>query len=178
MNSDKKRLAKHPERPILKGMKKLAICLVLAGALLTACGPKKQDPFTVEDAFIRATPAKVTAGYLLLTNNGSDNDAILSVDASWAGKVELHNVTTDDKGVLTMAPVNDIALPAGQTTGLRPNGFHIMFFDVKDELNVGDTREATVNFGRGQPLKVTFKVKPITYKGAGSDTDAPEHAHH
>jgi len=143
---------------------------------LAACGPKEKMAFGIEDAFIRATPMKMTAGYALITNNTAEDDALTGVTADWAGKFELHTVTKDKDDVLSMTPVESIALPKGETIALRSGGLHIMIFDVAAPLEVSETRDAMLHFQHAKPQKITFKVKPITYKGVGSDVD--EHSGH
>lgn len=145
-------------------------------ALFAACQPKHSEAMKTEDAFLRATPAKVSAGYVMITNTSDQDDAITGVTGDWAGRFELHTITKDENDVMTMTAVESIALPKGETVALRPDGTHIMIFDLNKELAVGETREATLHFAHAKPIKVSFKVKPITYKGIGSDPDA--HATH
>lgn len=140
-----------------------AVCAV-AVLGLAACERKAPEAITITNPYVRATPQTVTAGYLELTNNTGTDDALVSVTTDWAGKSELHNVVAD-KDVMTMIPVDTIVIPAGQTTALKSGSYHIMLFDLKGPLTVGETRDATLNFQHARPVKVTFKVKPITYKG-------------
>ena len=122
--------------------------------------------FAVDDAFVRATPQKISAGYLELTNNTGTDDALLRVTADWAGRIELHNTVMSKDGVMSMIPVAAITLPAGQTVKLSPGGMHIMLFDLKTPLTVGETRTAVLHFQHALEQSVTFTVQLITYKGA------------
>lgn len=141
-----------------------AVLAVVALCGLAACTKKAPDAITINDPYVRATPQAVTAGYLEITNNTDTDDALVSVTADWAGKIELHNIVADGD-VMNMVPVENIAIPAHQTAELKSGSYHIMLFDLTGPLNVGETRNATLNFLHAKPVKVTFKVKPITYKG-------------
>lgn len=147
----------------------------MAGALamLAACGPKENSSFKIEDAFVRTTPMKVSAAYFIITNNSGQNDVITGLEADWAGRVELHNTVMGKDDVMVMQPMANVPILAGFTQKFRPGGMHVMLFDLKEPLNVGETRKAKILFQMSKPVTVEFKVKPITYKGVGSDTDAP-----
>ncbi|HEY1096985.1 MAG TPA: copper chaperone PCu(A)C [Alphaproteobacteria bacterium] len=147
--------------------------MVGALAMLAACGPKDNTSFKIEDAFVRTTPMKVSAGYFIITNNSGQNDVITGIEANWAGRVELHNTVMGKDDVMTMQPMQNVPIMAGQTLAFRPGSMHVMLFDLKEPLDVGETRKARILFQSARPLTVKFKVKPITYKGVGSDTDAP-----
>lgn len=178
MTSHRAGLVRFRKGYIFDPMKRFLSLVVFASlACVAACGPKHVDPIKTEDAFLRATPMKMSAGYVLITNNTDQDDAITGVTGDWAGRFELHQITKNDDGVMGMAPVESIALPKGETIALRPDSLHIMVFDLNKELNVGETREATLHFTHAKPVTVTFKVKPITYKGVGSDP-AEHEGHH
>ncbi len=141
----------------------IAIALLAA---LTACS-KPSGPFTVNDPFIRATPQTISAGYFTITNHTKADETLVSMTADWAGRIEFHMMQADkDKpDVMNMVPVADIVVPAGKTVAFQPGGLHVMLYDLKGPMEVGETREATLNLKAGAPLKIEFKVKPITYKG-------------
>jgi copper(I)-binding protein len=158
----------------------LTLSVVLCGLiLLTACGNKKHPDFVARDAFVRTTPMKTSAGYVIINSKKATDDALVGVTADWAGKIEIHNVTQTADGVMEMAAVDKVAIPAHGKVALRPGGLHIMIYDLKEPLNVGDTRKATLQFEQAQPLEVTFKVKPITYKGVTvkAQQKTEEHQH-
>lgn len=144
----------------------LTLCVVLCGlVLLAACGDKPKPDFVVRDAFVRTTPMKTSAGYVIINSKKDSDDALVGIQADWAGRFELHAVTKTADDVMEMNQVEEIAIPARGKAALRPGGLHIMIYDLKEPLQVGDTRKATLLFKNAAPMNVTFKVKPITYKG-------------
>ena len=91
----------------------------------------------VANAWARATvPGQNTgAAYVDLT---SDRGATLVAAGSpLAGRVELHSMTNDG-GVMRMRQLPKVALPAGKTVKLEPNGIHLMLIDLKQPLKPGD----------------------------------------
>ena len=140
----------------------------------------------VTDAWARTSPAVATAGavYLTITNDGDVDDALVGadVDPSVAASVEIHEtvaveddeMTTetmamDDEmssdttamggGMMEMRPVDEIAIPAGETVALEPGGYHVMLLDLAEPLEVGDSIEVTLAFEVAADLIVTAEVR-------------------
>lgn len=121
--------------------------------------------YKTEDAFIRATPGKVTAGYVIIENPTKNDDVLVGASASWAGRVELHEVQAGKDGVMEMKRVDEMPLKAGARLALRPGGKHLMVFEVQEELKPGKKRDITLNFRHAGSVNIPFAVKPIGYKG-------------
>jgi len=138
----------------------LAACFILTAAVAQAAGV-----YTAKDAFIRETPMSVSAGYIVISNPTDKADELQSAKADWAGRIELHNVKANDKGVMEMNAVSSIPLPAKGDLALRPGGFHMMIFDVKGALKVGTQKDITLHFKNAGDLKFPFTVQPISYGG-------------
>jgi copper(I)-binding protein len=144
-------------------MKKI---LVLALMLLyaTSIWAADKKPYEFEDAFVRATPMKMSAGYVVIKNDSNEKDVLLSASASWAGKIELHEIV-ENKGVVEMREVKEMALSAHGTLALRPNGLHLMLFDLDKPLVAGKTAKLTFHFAKAGDVTVKFRVMPVSYKG-------------
>ena len=109
----------------------------------------------------RATPsgARVAAGYLKLTNSGSEPDRLVSASAEIAGKAEIHEMSVNAEGVMTMRPVPDgIEVPAGGEVELKPGGFHIMFLELKQPAVEGRKFAGTLTFEKAGTVEVEFAV--------------------
>jgi copper(I)-binding protein len=138
----------------------------------------------LDGAWARTSPAMATAGavYVEITNDGDVDDALVgvSVDASLAGKAELHETTAaddtmDDDGVgegsgstmgddmgggmMQMQPVDEIPVPAGETVSLEPGGYHIMLLDLAAPLEVGSTIEVTLSFAEAGEMVLEAEVR-------------------
>jgi hypothetical protein len=66
---------------------------------------------------------------------------------------------SDGSGAMQMHQVDQIDLPAGKTTKLKPGGYHIMLFDLASQLKAGQTFRLTLQFevGKNKTVKVTVK---------------------
>ena len=75
-----------------------------------------------------------------------------------AGRVEIHEMAVDDKGVMTMRPLADgLEIPAGGKAELKPGGFHIMEHGVKE----GDVFKGTLTFEKAGTVDVEYAVEAI-----------------
>jgi uncharacterized protein YcnI len=126
----------------------------------------------IETPWARATPAgaKVGAGYLTIRNTGTEADALVAVEADFAGRSEVHDMTMTE-GVMRMREVTDgLPIPAGGSVELKPGGLHVMFLDLKSGLKTGETVKVKLKFKSGAEGEADFLVAPIGAAG-------PEHKH-
>lgn len=119
-------------------------------------------------------PNRPSAGYMTLSNQGTSADTLLSVASETFGTIEMHTVSEKD-GVLHMMPIKVIAVPAGGKVALEPGGMHLMLFDAKQRLKIGDSFKASLTFEKTGEVTVTFKVqkpkhgsKQMDHSGHGS----------
>jgi copper(I)-binding protein len=140
--------------------------LMMAAFLLIAATAQSADKtaYTFKDAFVRATPMKMSAGYVVIANPAAQPDKLLGATADWAGRIELHEIV-ENKGIVEMRRVAQMKLPAKGALSLRPNGFHLMLFDLKAPLKAGGRVSLTLRFARAGDVPVTFRVMPVSYKG-------------
>lgn len=136
-----------------------------AHPLLEKLPEEKTKSFRFDDAFVRSTPAHVSAGYVIIHNPTAQDDALTGASADWADHIQLHTITTNDKGVMQMKPMTEMGLPAGGDLALRPGGMHMMIFGLKRDLRVNETVTVTLVFRNAGAIKVPFKVRPLSYKG-------------
>lgn len=108
----------------------------------------------------RETPhgAKVAAGYVKIVNHGKEADRLLAVTSEISDRAEIHEMAVDDKGVMTMRPVDGLEISAGETVELKPGGYHIMFLDLKDARKKGEKFAGTLTFEKAGTVNVEFAV--------------------
>lgn len=112
--------------------------------------------------------AKVAAGYLVIKNNGSTPDRLVSVTAEISGKAEIHEMAVDANGVMTMRQLADgIEIPAGGEIALKPGGMHMMFFDLKRPSKEGEHFSGTLTFEKAGTVTVEFSVEAMGGKKNG-----------
>lgn len=113
--------------------------------------------------------AKVAAGFLKITNEGKEDDRLVSVSADVAGKIQIHGMKVEN-GVMTMFELPDgLAVPAGQTVELKSKSSHVMFMGLKSLPKEGETFKAVLIFEKAGAVPVEFKIEPM---GGGHDHGA------
>lgn len=112
--------------------------------------------------FSREAPegARVTAGYLSITNNGTQADRLIEVRSDIADSAEIHDMSVDGNGVMTMRPLGDgIEIPAGEEVKLAPGSFHIMFMEPDRAYKEGERFTGTLVFEKAGEVEVEFAVE-------------------
>ncbi len=115
------------------------------------------------------------AGYLKITNNGTDDDVLLGASSDVAGRVEVHETSIDDKGVASMKKLDTVELKSGQSVELKPAGMHIMFLGLKEPLKEGGVVKAQLKFQKAGDVAVEFAVNTAAPAG---EAGGHEHMHH
>ena len=137
-----------------------------ASFTLTAIAGAMADTIVVSDQHARPSlgVSRISAGFLTLKNNGSEDDRLISVDSDVAERVELHT-HINDKGVMRMRQVKSIPVKADDMTMLKPGGYHIMFIKTAKQLKVGDSFKIKLNFAKAKPVSITMPVTKIMGHG-------------
>lgn len=114
---------------------------------------------TVTNQWARTSPMAATTGAAYMDIVATDGDELVSasVDASVAGKTEVHEVVMSG-GSMTMREVDKIVLPAGETVSLKPGGYHIMLLDLVNPLEVGSSISVTLTFATAGEITVDVPV--------------------
>jgi copper(I)-binding protein len=110
--------------------------------------------------YTRPTPpgAPVAAGYMIIRNTGNAEDRLMGGKASYAEKVEVHQMTMDGD-VMKMRPVEGgLPIPPGGEVVLERGGYHVMFMGLKEQMMEGQSYEATLTFEKAGDLQVQFSA--------------------
>jgi copper(I)-binding protein len=126
----------------------------------------KVGSIEIEQPWARATPkgATIGAGYMKITNTGSEPDRLLGGSVAFARRFEVHSMTME-QGVMKMREVKDgLAIKPGETVELKPGGYHVMFVDLKEPLKQGEDLTVTLKFAKAGTIDVKYQVEAM---GAG-----------
>jgi copper(I)-binding protein len=140
--------------------------VLLPGALTPAlAAPEaiKAGALQIEAPWLRATPggAKVAAGYLRITNTGSEADRLTGASMPLAPRGEVHEMSMQN-GVMRMRELaQGLAISPGKTVELKPGGFHLMFPDLKGPLKEGQAVDVTLTFEKAGSVSVPFPVQGL-----------------
>lgn len=106
------------------------------------------------DAFVRATPpgAKNSAAYFTLVNKMDKDVMVTSATTDVSNVSELHTHTMID-GAMSMRQVKTIHVPANKKVMFQPGGLHVMLFELKKPLVVGEKVHLTLNLNNGKSIQ-------------------------
>lgn len=156
--------------------------LALSGCATTAAADEDAVPtatqaesVTVTDAWVKAVDEGMSAGFGILTNDGSDEVTVVAASGDASTMFELHETGASETGEMTMQQVEGgFVIAPGDSLTLESGGNHIMFMDVVDPLVAGDEVTLTLVFGDDSSLEFTAPVKD--YVGANESYD--DHSGH
>ena len=153
---------------------------IAATLFLTACGNHAghqmqtgaeviSGDLKISSGWARAVeaPAKTSAVYMKISNDGATADKLLSVSSDVAEVSEVHQSLEED-GVAMMRRVRGLEIPAGGMVSLEPGRYHVMLINVKGDI----PEDSTV------PLLLTFEnAGEVSVEAVARKTDGG-HGHH
>jgi copper(I)-binding protein len=144
--------------------KRFVLSVLLATTAFAAALPAFAQ-VTVSDAWVRGTVVGQMATGAFMQLKSPADVALVAVASPVAKIVEIHEMKMDG-GVMKMAAVDRLALPAGKSIELKPGGYHVMLMDLKQPLKEGETVPVTLTFedkaGRKTTVEVKAPVKALT----------------
>lgn len=135
-----------------------AMSLTLAASLALVTGASASS-IMVSKAYVRAsaTPtAETGAAYVSFMVHG-EADRLVAVSTPAAKMAGLHKSEVVD-GVMKMAHVDGIDVPANGMLQMKPGGYHIMLMGLAKPLKEGDEVELTLTFEKAGDVQVKAKV--------------------
>jgi len=129
--------------------------------------------------YVRAMPAsaKVSSGYLKITNKGEEMDRLVEVHSDQAARIEIHEMLIEND-VMRMRPLPDgLEIPAGETIILEPGGYHLMIFDPKQPLVAGTSLQAELHFAKAGVVEVSLHIEELAGSFGKADKGEHHHAH-
>ena len=141
------------------------------GASVLAAAPAWSQ-VTVDQPWVRGTVAaqKVTGAFMTLT--AAKDSRLVGVSSPAAGSVEVHEMKMEDN-MMRMRQIPALELPAGKPVALTPGGYHLMLFQLKQQLKDGDKVPLVLEVEDANKVRSTVKVEAIV-----KPLNAAAHAHH
>lgn len=111
------------------------------------------------DAMVRlpAVTGRPGAAYFTI-QGGAEATTLLGVSSPAAIRTELHEMKHEG-GMMPMAPLQDVPVPAGQAVKFEPGGKHVMLYDIAPDVRAGGTVPLKLSFANGRTLEVNAVVK-------------------
>jgi periplasmic copper chaperone A len=147
-------------------MRAILPILIAALALPATAAPSR---LSVSDAWSRPATGVNGAGFMTLTNRGSNAESLVAASSPAAARVEIH-ATSLSGGMASMEKLASVPVPAGGEVTFKPGGKHLMLMGLKRPLKPGDRFPITLTFASGAKVEATFSV--------GVSAPAAGHAHH
>lgn len=111
----------------------------------------------VDDAWVRATVVgqPTTGAFMHITS--STDSKLVEVKSKVAKTVQIHESTMKND-VMSMQAVPFVALPAGKTVNIEPEGYHVMLIDLVAQVKDGDTVPLTLIVEDAKGVKESIEV--------------------
>jgi len=151
-------------------MKNIAVVLSAAilgiSSTMVSAHDYKLGSLEIEHPFARATPpnAPVSGGYMTIRNTGEEADRLISGEASFADRVEIHEMKMDGEVMKMRQLADGLEIPAGGEIVLKPGGYHIMFIGIDSQFKDGESRNVKLTFEKAGSIDVDFKVQDMRAK--------------
>jgi copper(I)-binding protein len=147
-------------------MKKFLMVTLALVFLLSACGTSapvaaSQNGIEISGPFANVAAAgDNSAAYMSVKNTGAEADTLLKATCDAAMMVQVME-TKIEGGVMSMAEVPGIDLPAGGTVELKSGSYHIMLMNLKQELKEGTSISITLEFAKAGKVTLEVPVKAL-----------------
>lgn len=113
-------------------------CLAIGGLVAACTG---EAPAAEDSGAPHMRPAELGASsavYFMLRNPGTDTLVLQSVEIDVAGSATLHR-SMDHEGMSSMAPVDSVIVPPGDSVSFAERGLHVMASELHTAVALGDT---------------------------------------
>ena len=137
-------------------------CLLALATATAIAHDYKVGAISIDHPWARASMgmAKAGAAYMVLTNDGSAPDRLVSASAEVSETVELHTHLMED-GVMRMRQVQAIEVAPGAPSVLEPGGLHVMLIGLKEPLTAGESFPMTLTFEQAGEITVEVAVEAM-----------------
>ncbi|WNO60508.1 copper chaperone PCu(A)C [Rheinheimera sp. MMS21-TC3] len=141
--------------PILLSRVFLPILLLLSVSL----SAEQATTIKVTNAEVRQPMQgrSVTAGYLTLHNTSEQSKSLIAVTTEAFQRIELHQ-HSHKNGVMRMEQVDAINIAAQSEVNLTPGGLHLMLFEPKTKLALGDSIIMQLTFSDQQVISISVPI--------------------
>jgi copper(I)-binding protein len=126
---------------------------------------------TVEGAWARATVPGQPATGAFMTLKADSDSTLISVQSPVAKDTQIHQSTMNGD-VMSMLPVDEVSLPAGEAVVFDANGYHVMLMGLITQVKEGDAVPLTLKIKNAQGEEETLEVEAVARA-----LNAPDHAH-
>ena len=149
-------------------MNKISIMLAASATfMLASCG--QGDVLYADKAVVNLSPVEgnPSAGYMDL-HGGRVDVELVGVTSDDVLRMEMHE-TTEEDGMMSMAKLKSIPVPAGKTVKLEPGGKHLMIWGIGNGSKKRGLLKMTLIYSNDDRIEINAVIKK-----AGDPDPAPE----
>ncbi|MEZ5854841.1 MAG: copper chaperone PCu(A)C [Hyphomicrobiaceae bacterium] len=172
----------HPMNTTVAVRRTLSFCVALCAlAFLTPVLAQAQDytvgALKISAPWARATPAgaQVAGGFMTIENTGKESDVLVGGTFTRSGRVEIHEMAVVNDIMKMHELPNGLEIKPGEKVTLKPGSYHVMFMELKQPLQQGDTVDGTLVFKKAGTVKVSYKVGTMGMKMQGHGAHGGKH---
>lgn len=141
-------------------MNKISYMLAATATLMLAsCG--QGDVLFADNAVVNLSPVEgnPSAGYMDL-HGGRVDVELVAVTSDDVLRMEIHE-TTEENGVMSMAKLKSIPVPAGETVKLEPGGKHVMIWGIGNGSIERGLLNMTLIYSNDDRIKINAAIKKV-----------------
>jgi hypothetical protein len=144
----------------------LRVSLLLLAALAFAPAYAGSDEVIVDEAWSRASIGTSRPGvvYMTIRNEGNESRKLGAVTTDLAARAEIHQTSTNERGVSSMSRVEELEVPAGSSVALEPGGLHVMLMGLQRSMKRGESFSLTLVLDEGV-VEVEVPILGFTSRG-------------
>lgn len=145
----------------------VAFCAVAFALCMPAALFADSSDITVEGAWARASigTSRPGAAYMTIRNTGDEAVTLTGLSTELALMPDIHRSTTNDQGITSMAPADDIEIPGGEAVVLEPGGLHAMLMQLQRPMKEGESFDLTLEFLDGGEAQVEVPILGVAARG-------------
>lgn len=136
--------------------------LAIVMLLCTSAASNAAAQIRVNKAWVRSTVVGQKASGAFMQITSQENGKLLGFSSPLTTHIEMH-ATEMSGGVMKMRAVDSLNLSAGKMLEFKAGTYHLMLFDLKKKLNVGDVIPLTLKFeNKAKKIeKIEIKAKVL-----------------
>lgn len=140
-------------------------CLLIA-PLIAACGGTEGASTAglevTEPRLVLPPPgADNAAAYMRLHNRGETAVVLGALSSPRYGRVELHEMTHGDDGMMRMRRLDGLRIGPGESVALQPHGRHLMLMAPEGRPRAGDTVPLHIRYRLGETPRELELALPV-----------------
>ena len=143
----------------------MAALMFASSAAMPAIAGSEDD--VVKDAWARASIGanRPGAAYMTIRNTGDEAVTLTGIRTDLAMMPDIHQTSTNDEGVSSMARAGEIEIAPGATVLLEPGGLHAMLMRLQRPMAEGEKFSMTLDFSDGGEITVEVPILGIAARG-------------